>query len=114
MMKLDHCHLIDTHTVGLGKGFCYISVDPIPITAFLLTLLITQALHVLSTVLLFSSGLTLGILLLPLHTFSFPPLHNAINGSVMVVFLDLLKSLVDVGRYQIVNIVNTCSAAIPL
>ena len=106
-MKLDHRRLMDTHTVGLGKGFCYISVDPIPITAFLLTLLVTQALHVLSTVLSFSSGLTLGILLLPLHTFSFPPLRDAINGSVVVVFLDLLKSLVDVGRYQIVNIVNT-------
>ena len=106
MMKLDHCRLMDTHTIGLGKGFYYVSVDPIPITAFLLTLLVTQALHVLSTVLSFSSGLTLGILLLPLHTFSFPPLHDAINGSVMVVFLDLLKSLVDVGRYQIVNIVN--------
>ena len=108
MMKLDHHRLIDTHTVGLGKGFCYVSVDPIPITTFLLTLLITQALHVLSTVLLFSSWLTLGILLLPLHTFSFPPLCDAINGSV-VVFLDLLKSLVDVGRYQIVNIVNMYS-----
>ena len=47
----------------------------------------------LITVLSFSSGLTLGILLLSLHTFSFPPLRDAINGSVVVVFLDLLIAI---------------------